>query len=462
MQAIASQANPPTIEGIVDEAGPVTEPSGVQQAFDHGAVMLTLLSATTSGFAAIIAFRHDDTSALVEAGLACAAAIAAAWLGRKADQASRRRRTAEREARLAEGKFRSAFEAAHFGVLLADRGGRILETNPALQAALGYSAAELTSLGIADVNRPADRGRAASLLARLVSGELDSYADDRWYVRKDGSEVPMSLRASAVRDADGAFRFLIAVVEDVTEARRIRARLVAAERLAAVGTVAAGLCHSVNNPLCAVQGNLSFALDALSEAPPDLVEVRRALGDAKTSAHRIGGLMQDLRAFSGGFADAEGAVDVQAVVAEAIAATRAHVEGRARLVVDLPRLPPISGTNSRLSQAIGSLLRRAAEAMPPGDEAHEIRVTGYRDGPLRVAIEIRDDGPTLPQQEALHLWEPFSGKPFGDGRSPMAAVLGIVRAVGGDVRAESDPSFGNAVRVLLPIAMLSPTAQTPA
>ncbi|MGB8930036.1 MAG: ATP-binding protein, partial [Anaeromyxobacteraceae bacterium] len=105
------------------------------------------------------------------------------------------------------------------------------------------------------------------------------------------------------------------------------------------------------------------------------------------------------------------------------------------------------------------LLRHAADAMPAGErELHEIRVTGYCDGPLRLAIEIRDDGPPLPPEEALHLCEPFfrrAGDRAGGGAG-LAAVLGIVRAVGGDVRAESDPAYGNVVRVLLPIAGAAP------
>jgi PAS domain S-box-containing protein len=436
-----------------DGLAPRDERASLAGILDHGVLALTLLSAGTSAFAALISFHHQDTSALVEAGLACAAALGAAWLGRSASRASRRWHATEEHARLAEEKFRSAFTFARFGVLLADREGRVLESNAALQETLGYSADELATLGIADLNRPADRTRALASLRRLADGETDAYSDDRWYVRKDGREVPMAVRASAVRDERGRFRFLIAIVEDVTEARRTQARLVAAERLAAVGSVAAGLCHHINNPLCCVQSNVSYALDVLSDPIPDLEDVRRSLEDAGASARRVGDLMRDLGSFSGGFGDGEGSADVREVVDAAVTASREHVEPRARVVVDLPPLPHVPGPNSRLSRAFGSLLRRAAEAMPVGDAArHEIRVTGYCDGPLRLAIEIRDDGPALPSEEALHLCEPFFGPARGGGGAGLAAVLGIVRAVGGDVRAESDPAFGNVVRVLLPIA----------
>jgi PAS domain S-box-containing protein len=425
----------------------------VAQVLGHGVIALTLLSAGTSAFAALISFRHDDTSALVEAGLACATALGAAWLGRAASRATRHWRDAEDQARLAEEKFRSAFTFARFGVLLADRDGRVLESNPALQRTLGYSADELAALGIADLNRPADRVRALASLRRLAAGEADTYSDDRWYVRKDGKEVPMALRASAVRDERGQFRFLIAIVEDVTDARRTQARLMAAERLAAVGSVAAGLCHHINNPLCCVQSNISYALDVLADETPDLEDVRRSLEDAGAGARRVGDLMRDLGSFSGGFGDGDGEADVRDVVNEAIAESRKEVEQRARLVVDIPPLPHVPGPNTRLERAIGSLLRRAAEAMPAGNVANqEIRVTGYRDGPLRLAIEIRDDGPALPTEAALHLCEPFFSTTRGGGGAGLAAVLGIVRAVGGDVRAESDPAFGNVVRVLLPVA----------
>lgn len=433
------------------------ESSSQAQALDHSVILLTLVSACTSAFAILIALQHSDTPALVEAGLACASAVGAAWLGRAAARSRRSWRTAEEHALLAEEKFRSAFTSARFGVLLADADGRVLEANPALQEVLGYSAAELKTLTIADLNRAADRGRAMSWLRKIVAADVETYAEDRWYVRKDGREVPMALRASAVRDEGGRFRFLIGVVEDVTEARRTQSRLMAAERLAAIGSVATGLCHHVNSPLSSVQGNLSYALEGLSDPSPDLPEIRQALADARASAERIGVLMHDIRTFSGGFADGTGAADVRDVIREAVAEARVHVERRARLVIDVPELPPVPGPHNRLSRAIGSLLRRAAEAMPAGEEGvHEIRVTGYCDGPLRITIEIRDDGPVIGTEAALHLCEPFFGRALGGGAG-LAPVLGIVRAIGGDVRAESDPSFGNVVRVLLPVA--SPEAR---
>jgi PAS domain S-box-containing protein len=426
---------------------------------EHAVLAFTLLAAGASFFTALIALHHDDPQALAEAGLACASALGAAWLGRALARSARQARAAERDARLAEEKFRSAFAAARFGVLLADAEGRVVESNTALQHALGYAAEELASLTISDLNRPADRGRATSWLRRMVAGEVDAYCDDRWYLRKDGNEVPMALRASAVREADGRFRFLIGIVEDVTEARRTQARLMAAERLAAAGSVAAGLCHNINNPLCCVVSNVSFAVDALTDEAPDLPEVRRALTDAHASARRVGELMHDLQAFTGGFSDGTGSVDVRDVIATAVASSKEEIERHARLRIDVPELPPVPGPNNRLSRAIGTLLRRAADAMPAGGPGeHEIRVTGYSDGPLRLAIEIRDDGPLMPSEEALHLCEPYFRRTTAADGLGMAAVLGIVRAVGGDIRAESSPEYGNIVRVLLPVAETAPDA----
>lgn len=416
---------------------------------DWGVVSLTLVSAGTSALAAFIAFRVDDTSAMAEAGLACASAVAAAWLGRKAARAADRWHRAEDVARLSEQKFRSAFAEARLGILFADATGRVIESNRAVEQTLGYTAAELSSMSIGNLNRPADRGRFASSLRGLVAGDVDSYADDRWYVRKDGTEVPMAIRASAIRDAQGRFQFVIGVLEDVTEANRIRARLVAAERLAAVGSVAAGLAHEINNPLCSVQGNLSFALEALGDDHPDMPEVRQALGEAQEAARRVRDLVRDLRAFSGGFGDGEGRTDLCEVMADAIATSRDFVERRARVVVDLPALPPVPGPVSRLSRIFATILRRAAGAMPEGAPGErEIRISGRLDGPLRLSIEISDDGPAIPQAEALHLFEPFYAPRVGAG---LAAVLGMVRAVGGDVIAESLPGR-NVIRVLLPIS----------
>ena len=87
----------------------------------------------------------------------------------------------------------------------------------------------------------------------------------RRLLRQDGSQAEVVLRASALRDDAGAFRFALGVVEDVTDSKRLEAQLMLADRMASVGTLAAGVAHEINNPLAFILANLDFALGELRD-----------------------------------------------------------------------------------------------------------------------------------------------------------------------------------------------------
>jgi C4-dicarboxylate-specific signal transduction histidine kinase len=109
----------------------------------------------------------------------------------------------------------------------------------------------------------------------------------------------------------------------------------------------------------------------------------------------------------------------------------------------------------RLSQVFTSILRRAADAMPASDPVQrEIRIVARREDLLRLVVEVSDDAPAAPQAELVGPVEALQGQrpaPRGSGAG-LAAVIGMVRAVGGDVVAERVPEGGTVVRVHLPVA----------
>jgi len=403
---------------------------------DWGVVALTLISAGASALTALIAFHHDDTSAMAEAVLACAAAVAAAWLGRQASRAARR--------------WEAELVAWHGNdiVLLTDEGGRIFDANDRATDAYGRAREELLGMDV----RTLRHANAADGLERHLD-ELRTRGRaifETLQVRGDGTPFPVEASARVVRVRGR--RLLHLIVRDVTEAHRARARLVAAERLAAVGSVAAGMAHDVNNPLCSVLGNVGFAAESLGEPTADLPEVRRALKDAEHSAKRVRDLMRDLNAFASAFTDATGDADLREVLEGAVDEARDAVVGRARLVIDVPVLPRVQGPPRRLTQVFTSILRRTADALPAEDASpREIRIVARHADPRRLAVEVSDDGPVLIADQVVGPEIAIAGARgmTRGGGAGLAAVIGMVRAVGGDVVAESEPGRGSVVRVLL-------------
>lgn len=248
---------------------------------DWGVVVLTLVSAGASAFAALIAFHQDDTSAMAEAILAFGAALGAAWLGR----------TAARAARAWQEELVSW--QGNDIVLLADDAGRILDANDRAVEAYGLPIDALFRRHVATLRHATGEDGLEKHLDELrANGRVIFETVHR---RADGAPFPVQASARAFT-AQG-HRLLHLIVRDVTEAHRARERLVAAERLAAVGSVAAGVAHDINNPLCGVLGNLTFALESLGDERPDLPEVRKALGEARESALRVRDTVRELEAF---------------------------------------------------------------------------------------------------------------------------------------------------------------------
>ena len=406
---------------------------------DWGVVALTLTSAGASAFAALIAFNHDDTSAMSEAVLACAAAIAAAWLGRKASRAAR--------------SWQEELVSWHGNdiVLLLDGDRRILDANDRAAAALGQPREALLRRDAGDFRHPDANDRLDHHLVELRAAGHAIF--ETLLQRADGSTFPAEVSARVV--VMRGRKLLHLVARDVTDAHRARARLVAAERLAAVGSVAAGMAHDINNPLCGVLGNLAFAAEALGDPSPDLPEIRQALDEARDSARRVKDLIHDLNAFANGFGDGEGQADLGAAIAEAVGATRELTSQRCGVAVEVPDQARVAAPARRLAHVFTCIIRGAAQAMPAGAPAlHTIRIAARRADPLRFLVEVTDDGPLIHPPGTPPPVEPFFGQPRvvrGSGAG-LAAVMGMVRAVGGDVVAESAPGRGNVIRVMLPVA----------
>lgn len=134
--------------------------------------------------------------------------------------------------RESEERFRLTVDEAPIGMALVARDGRFVRVNRALCDIVGYTADELTGLSFQDITHPADLDADLALVERLARGEIPRYQLAKRYLRKDGTIVDVMLSASAVRDRDGAPRYFIAQVEDVTEQKRLEDELRLAEATA--------------------------------------------------------------------------------------------------------------------------------------------------------------------------------------------------------------------------------------
>ncbi|HEX8438075.1 ATP-binding protein [Archangium sp.] len=253
-------------------------------------------------------------------------------------------------------------------------------------------------------------------------------------------------------------------LHDVTELRQMQYRLSLTERMATVGTLAAGVAHEINNPLAFLLGQLELAERQLRQWPASepLESLRTTLGEARVGAERVSTIVRDLGTFSHPEARPMGPLDVLEVLDLSVKMAMGELRHRARLVRDYRKVPDVLADSSRLGQVFLNLLVNAAQAIPEGHaDRHEIRLR-VRAEAGSVVVEIHDTGQGIPAELLGRIFDPFfTTKPVGQGTGlGLSITHGLVTALGGELTVESEPGRGSVFRVRLPGAPVQ-TAKTP-
>ena len=234
------------------------------------------------------------------------------------------------------------------------------------------------------------------------------------------------------------------------------------DRMASVGTLAAGVAHEINNPLAAVMANLDLAASGIAERAAmlgltaEFGEVREELRDAREAAERIRNIVRDLKIFSRSEEDKTGPVDIQRVMESTLRMAWNEIRHRARLVKDYGTDSVGGGKRvSRLGQVFLNLVINAAQAIPEGRaDNNEIRISTSTDPSGGVVIEIADTGPGMPPEVLSQLFTPFfTTKPVGVGTGLGLSICHrIVTGFGGSIDVKSEVGKGTAFRISLPPA----------
>ncbi len=369
---------------------------------------------------------------------------------------------AEAERRAAADQYRLALEAAgHVYFEFDPRSRRTVVGAP--WTVLGYAPDELSPSIDAwtELVHPEDRPGLSEGMRRQHHGGAPVHRIEYRMRAKDGSwrAVLVSTRALA-RDPDGVPFRTAGTITDVTDARALRERVLAADRLVSLGSLAAGIAHAVNNPLSSVASTLKLMQEELDKCALDpariadkVPDLRQALTDAVAGADRVRDVVRGLQLFSAPrTAGAREPIDVRAELDAALDLTRNAITQRARLTVDLAAgLPRVTAVPGELGQAFVNLLMNAAEAVPEGAAAgHEVRVTA-RAGDGRVVVEVQDRGAGVRAHEAP-LYQQSRVAP---GLS-LAVCHGVVTGAGGTLEVQSDPQRGSTFRATLPVAPSAP------
>ena len=271
-------------------------------------------------------------------------------------------------------------------------------------------------------------------------------------------------------------RASLVIAKDVTERLRIEAQLLLADRMASMGTLAAGVAHEVNGPLGYTIANLGFALEELSALERGLIatddesrsaltarlalaratvqRIVEALREARQGGDRVRHIVRDLKTFATADDSRMGPIDVRRVLESSINMAYNEIRHRARLVKDYFPTPFVRGSEARLGQVFLNLLLNAAHAIGEGDVDHHcIRIVARTDSKGRCVVEVSDTGRGISPDHLRRIFDPFfTTSPGGGTGLGLSICQNIVATVGGEIAVESALGKGSTFRVTLPAA----------
>jgi PAS domain S-box-containing protein len=375
-----------------------------------------------------------------------------------------RRREAREALERSEARFRRLIEALPDAVSIV-RGSRILFANPATGRMLGQKPGELAGRELGTVLRPEE---AAVAIRRsnevLETGQRLTTTSEYRRRLPNGRLVTVEVSSLPIDYEDGPA--VLSIARDVSERTDMQAQLMQSDRLAAVGRLAAGIAHEINNPIGYVLLNveyLSRELTRLAEDPSRLPEVQRRVQELGHAAERVASIVRDLRTFARAEDDHEALVDLHEVIEFAIKMSEGEIRHRGRVVTDLARAAQVRANAGRLEQLFVNLLVNAAQALRAETvEQNEIRVK-LRLEDDRVVAEVSDTGVGIPPEIVDRVFDPFfTTKPAGSGTGlGLSISRGIAKALGGDISVTSRLGEGTTFRVSLPAALGSARASPP-
>ena len=389
--------------------------------------------------------------------------------------------TGRREGQEATVSLRTLIDGMADGVIACDADGKFLFWNNAATELMRMGSAEVppqrwsAHYGVFLPDRHTPFPAYQLPLVRAIRGE--SVDGVEMFVRHAGHPQGVYLNASGrpLTDPDGRRVGGLVVFRDVTADKAIHEQLVISDRMASVGTLAAGVAHEINNPLAAVMGNLDVArleAAALAEragATAGLDDLRACLDDAHDGAQRVRLIVRDLKLFSRAQEERMVRVDLGRVLDSALRLAANEIRHRAQLHSDVGVVPWVDGNESRLCQVFLNLIVNAAQAIEEGRAQHnEIRVVTRTDPDGAAVVEIGDTGAGMTPEVIGRVFTPFfTTKPVGVGTGlGLAICQRIVAAHGGRIEIESEVGRGTTVRVWLPAgvapaAIVAPATSTP-
>jgi PAS domain S-box-containing protein len=353
----------------------------------------------------------------------------------------------------------TAIEQAAEAVVITDPEEQILYVNPAFSAMTGYSREEALGMNTRVLKSgKQDAAFYASMWAALLDGQV--WRGEMINRRKDGSLYTEKMSITPVRNEHGKLTHIVAMKEDITARKLLEGQYRQAQKMEAVGRLAAGVAHDFNNLLTIIVGYSDLMLEQLAPTDP-----RRAYAtEIKGAAERAVGLTRQLLAFSRQQVLAPRVLDLNALITNLTKLLKRLIGEDIDLLFHAGPLPAmVKADPGLIEQILMNLAVNSRDAMPRGgkltieasnvqvDEAYSSTHFAMPAGSY-VMLAASDTGCGMDTDTQAHIFEPFfTTKELGKGTGlGLATVYGIVQQSGGYIWLYSEPGAGTTFKIYLP------------
>lgn len=326
-----------------------------------------------------------------------------------------------------EAPFRVLFYESGMGITLADLEKRILDVNPAFEKMVGYKKEELVGKTFAHLLYPEDSPLNLELHRQLLAGERDIYHMERRYIKKNGEILWTRLTVSLLRNRQGDPECVMGIVEDITEYKHAEMKLreqqdqvAQASKMSALGVMASGIAHEINNPLNVINFRAQQVRSCVKEgkiAQESFKKVEECAENIEKNVGRITAIVKGLQAFARkGDQDPFELTGVNLLINEALELSGDRFKYRGidvkvkRLATDVQ----IECRPTQILQVVANLLNNAFDAI--ADLPERWVLIEPREVNEFIELVITDSGKGIPEEVAKNMFQQFyTTKPAGKG-----------------------------------------------